>query len=271
MINAIDIHFTIGDHKILKGVNTQVEEGKILAICGPNGAGKSTLLRMLSGENQSSSGQVIIDDKPIHEWTTIELARKRSVLHQESYLTFPFAVEEVVRLGRFPYKNMGDNDEIVHHCLEKVGMITFKQRRYTTLSGGEKQRVHLARVLAQLEDSVSTNEKNSKILMLDEPTSALDLPHQEVTLGIASQYAKEKNYAVVIVLHDLNLAAAWADRILFLKNGRAHCEGPPEQVLTPKTIQDIYGMRTHIISHPDTNRPLVIIDRTTSTTKLNYK
>ena len=137
-----------------------------------------------------------------------------------------------------------------------------KNRKYTTLSGGEKQRVHLARVLAQLEEEGG----GEKILMLDEPTSSLDLPYQESILKVAAEYAKSKSHCVVIVLHDLNLAAAWADRILFLKKGCACYEGPPKQVLVPDVIEEIYGLRTHILNHPDNHRPLVVIDRSRAKT-----
>jgi len=257
MITAQDISFAVGSNTILDRVSTTIAAGEILAICGPNGAGKSTLLRMMSGESKPDSGNVLIDGKNIQDWNPKDLAKIRSVLHQESYLTFPFRVQDVVRLGRYPYNSMDSDDKIIADCLQKVAMHDFADRKYTTLSGGEKQRVHMARVLAQLEE----DDSREKILMLDEPTSALDLPHQESTLRIAAQYAKERTHCVVIVLHDLNLAAAWADRILFMKKGKACCEGSPKEVLTPDVIQSIYGLHTHILSHPDTERPLVVIDR----------
>jgi len=257
MIQVQDICFAIGKNQILDRVSTYISSGEVLAICGPNGAGKSTLLRMISGEGTPTTGQVFIKEKSLQEWSAGRLAKTRAVLHQESYLTFPFPVHEVVRLGRFPYNTVMLDDDIVQSCLKKVGMQDLAHRKYTTLSGGEKQRVHLARALAQLEEE----GQKEKILMLDEPTSALDLPHQEAALRIATQYAKERNHCVIIVLHDLNLAAAWADRILFLRKGKAYCEGTPEEVLTSDVIAEIYGLKTHILTHPDTKRPLVIIDR----------
>ena len=257
MIVAQDISFAVGRSQILDQVSVQINHGEVMAICGPNGAGKSTLLRMMSGENKPTSGTVLIKDKNIGDWKPEQLARMRAVLHQESYLSFPFTVKEVVQLGRFPYKNSSNNEQVIESCLQQVGMWSRQDRKYTTLSGGEKQRVHLARVLAQLEEK----DSEEKILMLDEPTSSLDIQHQESTLHIATRYAKQKNHCVIVVLHDLNLAAAWADRILFLRQGKALCEGSPEEVLTPQIIEDIYGLRTHILPHPDTKRPLVVIDR----------
>lgn len=257
MIQAQDICFSVGKTQILDRVSTYIAAGEIRVICGPNGAGKSTFLRMISGETRPTSGVVQIKEQSLVDWSPQNLSRIRAVLHQESFLNFPFEVQDVVRLGRFPYKTPEMDDEIVEMCLQKVGMLKMRNRKYTTLSGGEKQRVHLARVLAQLEEAEGTD----KILMLDEPTSSLDLPYQESILRIAAEYAKSRRYCVVIVLHDLNLAAAWADKILFMKNGKAHFEGTPEEALKTEVIEDIYGLKTHILTHPDTKRPLVVIDR----------
>jgi iron complex transport system ATP-binding protein len=171
-------------------------------------------------------------------------------------------VDEVVSLGRFPYRSSHQDEAIVLECLEQVGMAEFQNRTYTTLSGGEKQRVQFARVLAQL----TNDDTKNKLLLLDEPTSALDLPHQESTLAIAAHYAKTKKHAVVVVLHDLNLAASWADRVLFLHDGKMVCEGPPHETITSENIQAIYGLDTHILPHPDTDRPVVLVRRTSSTT-----
>ncbi len=257
MLEARDITVQIGEKRLVDGVNVQLNAGEVLAICGPNGAGKSTLLRVLCGETPPTQGEVRVHGERLGDWKPSELAKQRALLHQQSLLTFPFLVEEVVSLGRFPYRTAEQDDQIVHECLEQVGMAEFRDRTYTTLSGGEKQRVQLARVLAQL-----TNEdEKSKLLLLDEPTSALDLPHQESTLSIAKHYAKPQNHAVAVVLHDLNLAAAWADRMLFLNDGKMVCEGPPHDTISPENIQQIYGLDTHIIAHPDTDRPVVLVRR----------
>ena len=257
MLSAQNIYLSIGEKEIIHDINLNISPGEVVAICGPNGAGKSSLLRIISGELKPSSGDVRIQDIDISQWDIKKLATVRSVLHQESFLSFPFLVEEVVQLGRYPYPRSTDNDVIVEECLKNVGMLKYKKRIYTSLSGGEKQRVHLARILAQLEEKSTY----PKLLMLDEPTSALDLSHQEGTLHIASQYAKNKNYAVIVVLHDLNLAAAWADRIIFVKEGKLYTQGPPSQVLTSKIISQIYNISTRILLHPDTSRPVVVVDR----------
>ena len=257
MLEAKNISYFIGKKRILHDINISIQPGETIAICGPNGAGKSSLLKLLSGEIKPTSGSVLFEKRDLKYWNIKELATRRAVLHQESLLSFPFLVEEVVQLGRYPYPATENQADLIHRCLEKVDMQDYKKRSYTSLSGGEKQRVHLARVLAQLEeDSIQT-----KILMLDEPTSALDLSHQEGTLHIASQYAKNNRYGVLVILHDLNLASAWADRIVFLKEGKLHIEGSPKEVITRAILSQIYHIEAHILEHPDTRRPLVVIDR----------
>ena len=257
MLEVKDITVEIDQKKILDDVSVIASTGEVLAICGPNGAGKTTLLKVMSGELEASHGQVTIDQRSLNAWDNKELATARALLHQQSLLSFPFSVREVVALGRFPYARDENRRQIVSTCLYRVGMLHMSERIYTTLSGGEQQRVHLARVLAQLMGSKAKH----KVLLLDEPTSALDLPHQEKILEIASNYAKSDGYAVVVVLHDLNLASAWADRILFLSEGRWGAEGAPDTVMTPDVIRSIYGLDTHIIHHPDTGRPLVLVSR----------
>ncbi len=262
MLEARNIKVTIGDTTIVDQVNMIANAGEVVAICGPNGAGKSTLLRVLSGELKPDQGEVSVQGRALSAWKAKELATTRALLHQQSVLNFPFTVREVVALGRFPYRHDEQHDEVVMTCLARVDMTAMAGRIYTTLSGGEQQRVQFARVLAQL---ISEDDRG-KVLLLDEPTSALDLPHQNATLALASAQAKDLNYAVAVVLHDLNLAASWADRILFMNQGKIGAEGSPQAVMTPEVIASIYGLDTHILSHPDTGRPVVLVRRSTATT-----
>ena len=257
MLNAQNITVSIGDKDLVKDVSFQVASGELVALCGPNGAGKSTLLRVLSGESNPTSGTVLFNETPLQQWGPSDLSKKRAKLSQESQLTFAFLVGEVVEMGRLPHDTPGENDRIVQQSMDKVGITHLSQRGYTSLSGGEKQRVHLARILAQLEDGTSA----PKLLLLDEPTSALDLMHQEVALEIAHALAKERGYGVVVVLHDLNLAAAWADRIVLLKEARYRYCGEPKEVLTPDIIREIYGVNVFVLSHPTTGRPILTINR----------
>ena len=257
MLNAQNITVSIGEKDLVKDVTFQVASGELVALCGPNGAGKSTLLRVLSGESPPTSGTVLFKDVALEQWAPSELSKSRAKLSQESQLTFAFLVREVVEMGRLPYDTPKENERIVQQSMDKVGITHLSHRGYTSLSGGEKQRVHLARILAQLQDGTS----DSKLLLLDEPTSALDLMHQEVALEIAYALAKEQGYGVVVVLHDLNLAAAWADRIVLLKEARRCYSGAPIDVLTPEIVREIYGVQVFVLSHPTTGRPILTINR----------
>jgi iron complex transport system ATP-binding protein len=258
VLSATDIGYAVGDTTILNGVSIGVEPGELVALCGPNGAGKSTLLKVVSGELPANSGTVEWNGRSMEQWGSVELARSRAKLSQESQLTFSFRVREVVEMGRFPHDNPSTNAEVVSECMDRVGIIDLADRFYTSLSGGEKQRVHLARVLAQLTGP----EEQPRLLLLDEPTSALDLLHQEVALSLAHSVCKERGYAVLVVLHDLNLASAWADRIVLLKGGEVRHRGSPEAVLTQAVLRDIYGVDVVVLPHPTTGRPVVTIDRT---------
>ena len=195
--------------------------------------------------------------RPLSDWTPRNLAKVRAKLSQESHLSFSFRVREVVEMGRFPHDSAASSDDIVDACMERVGIRELACRDYTTLSGGEKQRVHMARVLAQLSSGTS----DSKLLLLDEPTSALDLHHQELALAMAHDLCGEHNYGVLVVLHDLNLAAAWADRLILLRDGKIYNEGTPESVLTEPILRAVYAVDAIVLPHPSTGRPVVTIDR----------
>ena len=257
MLRIEDISVKIQSKAILTDVSFDVSQGEVVALCGPNGAGKSTLLRVLSGELKQTKGSVVFQETPIDRWKPIELAKMRAKLSQESLLTFAFLAREVVEMGRFPYNDSSNSDKIVHSCMQQVGIEHLAERQYTSLSGGEKQRVHLARVLAQLY----SEQGETKLMLLDEPTSALDVLHQEVVLEIAYKLARKNNYIVLVVLHDLNLAAAWADRMILLKDGKYCYDGAPDEVLTPEIIKEVYGIQSLVLSHPKTGRPIITVDR----------
>lgn len=257
MLDAEGLCFRIGDATIVRGVTLSVSPGEVVALCGPNGAGKSTLLSLLSGEQSATSGEVRFQGKSLSKWSPVALARLRAKLSQESTLTFAFRVYEVVEMGRFPYDTPKLDGEIIRACLQHLEIEHLEDRFYTSLSGGEKQRVQLARALAQL----TSEHEEPRMLLLDEPTSALDLLHQEVALKRAHDLCREHNYGVVVVLHDLNLASAWADRILLMKEGRLVRGGVPRDVLTPEVLRDTYGIGVLVLPHPQTGRPIVTIDR----------
>ncbi|MEN0060638.1 MAG: heme ABC transporter ATP-binding protein [Myxococcota bacterium] len=253
MVSGSDVSVVRG-RPILDGVDLELTEGTLTAVCGPNGAGKSTLLKALSGEITPSRGEVRLGDRRLADWPRRRLAQLRAVLPQASRLSFPFLVEEVVQLGRLPYGRSPRDEALVHTSLEAVGMQGFVGRRYTTLSGGERQRVHLARILAQVE---GFDDDGPRVLFLDEPTSSLDLGHADLVLSIARQRV-DAGMAVMVVLHDLNLAATWADRMVVLDRGRRVAEGTPDDVLSEDLLQTVFGVRAHLLTHPDTGRPLVV-------------
>ena len=260
MLRVENVSVQFGKIQILREIAADFEPGKIIALCGPNGAGKSTLLKVISGEIPSTSGQVLWDNQSIVDWKPNQLAKVRAKLSQESRLSFPFLTQEVVEMGRYPYGNSPENPKVVEECIHSVQIDHLIDRRYDTLSGGEKQRVHFARVLAQLSSTEETQPV--KLLLLDEPTSALDLKHQESLLKLVHDLVRNNNFLVIIVLHDLNLAAAWSDQMVMMKNGQLKYSGTVEEVCTKEVLEDVYDVKTVILRHPSSGRPIISVDRT---------
>jgi iron complex transport system ATP-binding protein len=240
----------LGPNRVLDAVDLDARAGEVLALVGPNGAGKSTLLGVLSGDLPRVAGTVAIDGEPLASWTGRELALRRAVLPQQTSVSFPFSVEEVVRMGRAPWAgtpNGARDDGVVDSVMTRTEVDHLAGRSFPTLSGGERARVALARVLAQ----------ESPVLLLDEPTAALDLHHQELVLQTARERAAAGD-AVVVVLHDLGLAAAHADRIAVLAHGHKVADGPPGAVLRPDLLSDVYRHEIEVVAHPRTGVPLVL-------------
>ncbi len=254
-LSAEQVALGIRGVPLLNEVTLKVLPGQITAVLGPNGAGKTSLLRVLTGDIAPSRGVVMLDDKALPAYTSQERARRIAVLPQHSVLDFPFSVEEVVLLGRTPHDTgLARDIEIVHETLEAVDAVYLKQRNYTHLSGGERQRVHLARVLAQIWEP---EENASRYLVLDEPTASFDLAHQEMTMALVDRLANEQ-VAVIMVLHDLNLAAKCAHTMVMLQCGRLLTQGTPDQVLTRETVRAVFEVDASIGRHPRTNTPLVL-------------
>ncbi|MDR1279287.1 MAG: heme ABC transporter ATP-binding protein [Opitutaceae bacterium] len=237
-----------GGRAILDNAGCAIRRGRLTAILGPNGAGKSTLLRVLSAEFAPDAGEVLFDGRPLRDWKPVELARRRAVLPQESLLGFPFRVREVVLLGRMPHSPDGEtarDRDIAREALARVDMAQAGERIYTTLSGGEKQRVHLARVLAQIWEDTG----EPRALLLDEPTSNLDPSHQHATLALARGLA-DAGVAVVMILHDINLALAYADDVLVIRAGRVAAAGPVGATLTPELVRLVFNITARRITLP---------------------
>lgn len=259
MLQADHVHVRIHSKTLLGGVSLEVIPGEVLAIVGPNGAGKSTLLKVLSDEMPPSQGQVWLNKRKLDDCPAREQAQLRAILPQSSRLGFPFRVEEVVLMGRSPYRHSHtyrDNLEAAQQAIHMAQVDHLQGRLFTTLSGGEQQRVQLARVLAQLWNPQSSA---ARYLLLDEPTSALDLSHQHHVLGLAHHLAQTWNLGVLAVLHDLNLAALYADRVAILADGKLQTCGTPAEVLRPQHIQQAFAVHVDVIPHPVQDAsPLVI-------------
>lgn len=251
--NGIRLH--VAGFDLLSGIGLRLDPGTVTAVVGPNGAGKSSLLRVLSGDLPATAGAVHLNGKPLAEWDAESRARMLAVLPQQSTLDFPFTAREVVALARVPHRTGLSRDrDIVQAALEAVDAGYLDKRYYTYMSGGEKQRVQLARVLAQIWEPVP---EGGRVLLLDEPTSAFDLSHQQITLDIVRRVADE-GVAVLVVLHDLNLAARCADRMLVLSCGVLAAEGPPAQVLDESLVERVFGLRCIVMPHPITGTPMVV-------------
>jgi len=252
-----EIDLFLGHRAILKSVTVKIEPGRFTAIVGPNGAGKSSLLRVLAGELRPRSGAALFEGRPIHAVAAVHLASRRAVLPQSSQLAFPFTVYEVVRLGLDSRPGVSPADRRIApaKALERVDLAGFGARRYQQLSGGEQQRVHLARVLCQIGEPVE--EGRPQYLFLDEPTSSLDIRHQMATLDIARDFA-HRGGGVLAILHDLNFAAAFADHVIVIHDGRVFAEGTPAEVINDRLLAEVFGVPLRVGETPPYGTPFVL-------------
>ncbi len=260
VLQATGLSYRVREKLLLDGVDIVLLPGELHAVIGRNGAGKSTLLKLLSGELPPATGSILLDGLPLSAHKPRDLARRRAVLAQHTTLTFDYRVLEVALLGRLPHLGHRAETEadaaLARDALHRVGLSGYADRGYLTLSGGEQQRVHLARVLTQLSGESGPGSP-AKILFLDEPTSSLDLHHQHHILALARELAAA-GAAVFAILHDLNLAARYADRITLLGDGRLLATGTPVEVLTRDLLQAAFNHPVLIQTHPACNCPLVI-------------
>jgi len=256
MLSVRDLSFTVQGRHLLAQIRMDLAPGELLVVVGRNGAGKSTLLKHLTRDLPVTSGEIQLYGQPLESHKPKDLARKRAVLPQHTQLDFAYAVQEVVMLGRIPHQRRhaetADDRLIVSACLARVGLAGYEERNYLTLSGGEQQRVHLARALAQLEGT-----EGDRLLLLDEPTSSLDLAHQHQILTLARELASQ-GVGILAILHDLNLAAQYADRILVLAGGKVLAYGTPFEVLTAEVIDAAFGHPVVVLPHPQANCPLIV-------------
>jgi iron complex transport system ATP-binding protein len=259
MLEVKGINYSIGSQPILKDVSACFQPDKLSIILGPNGSGKSTLLRIISQEIDNYSGGVFYNGNLLTKKEKPAIAKIRAVLSQQSELSFPLPVEEVIMMGRYPHFDFkpGSKDfDICKQALKKMNMETFAERNYLTLSGGEKRRVDFARVLAQIwEQPVNKH----RYLLLDEPIASLDLNYQHEFLRITKEIALQ-NTVTVAVIHDINLALRYADQIILLQNGHILAVGTPEQVITAENIFSLYVVKSKIVKDPHSQQPYFIVD-----------
>lgn len=268
MLEGRLLQYRVGQKTLVNDVSVSVKPGQIVVVVGANGAGKSTLLKLLAGELDPFAGEVTIDGLPVRQWDKRELAKVRAVLPQASQLSFGFTALEVVLIGRTPHIRGRERPEdfmIAQEALAAAHVEHLAHRSYTTLSGGERQRVQLARVLAQVWQG-----HEPRYLLLDEPTNNLDLAHQHGTLEIAAEFS-QRGVGVLAILHDLNLAAQYADHIVVMQAGQLLASGYPQMVLTPEIIQQAFAMSVMIEQHPCLDCPLVIAMPQTTYTKPKEK
>ena len=255
-LQLINASYAVDSRPLLEQVSLCLTPGRVHAVLGPNGAGKSTLLKLLSGEQQATSGKVMLEDRTLGAWSFLERARRRAVLPQSETLHFDFTVRQVVQLGRMPCPRQLPHreDEIIKAALQATGTGHLDGRLYPTLSGGERMRVQLARVLAQIWEPTH----HPRYLLLDEPTASLDLAHQHSCLHLARKFA-QAGAGVLLVLHDPNLALGYADEVSLLCCGQVIAQDAPERVLDQENLERVYGVKVEILRSPHTQKPFIAV------------
>jgi iron complex transport system ATP-binding protein len=254
IICAKNICFRYAAKPVLEEVSFALEAAQIVAMIGPNGSGKTTLLKMLNATLFPNSGQVLIEGQDTRHWPRQAIARTVAIVPQESPAIFPFFAEEIVLMGRFPYlRSLAFEDKkdyrIVQDVMARTDSLSLAHRRFNELSAGERQRVLIARALAQ----------EPKILLLDESTVFLDLKHQAQFLSLLRELSRKQHLTVVFVTHDLNLAAQNADQLLLLYNGKKYAIGTPADILTAQNIKEVYDVDVGIDPNPHNGSPRVTL------------
>ena len=251
VLSVQSLTYGVNEVEILRGVDIEVRETEFVGIIGPNGAGKTTLLKLMLGVLKPTSGSVLLDNTPIDDIKPKERARTQAYLSQDIMTTFPYPVLDIVLMGRYPYvgrfRSEDDSDlEIARRSLEYVGMTGFENRFFNELSGGERQLVLFAKVLAQ----------NTRVLLLDEPTSNLDIRHQDQFFSMASELASEGK-AVVAAVHNLDIASRYCSRLVLLDSGAVAAMGKPAEVLMPRILNPVYGIETTVSENTATGSLMV--------------
>lgn len=245
-----NLFVSLSKTQILRGIDLKVEQGEMVGIIGPNGSGKTTLIRTISGNLKPDSGEVLLYGKKATEFSSKELSKKVSVIPQLPQVLYPFTVEEFLIMGRFPHSgrygySIEKDYSVVNNIISLTGLENIKTRRMHELSGGERQRAIIAQGFIQ----------EAGLMLLDEPTSHLDIYYQCQLLNLLAKYNKNSGTTIIIVLHDLNLAANYCDRLILLKNGTVYQQGVPKKVITNENIEAVFGTPVIVKENPVNNRP----------------
>ncbi len=256
VLTLTDVGFCYGSRWALRHMDLQIKPGQLLGILGPNGSGKSTLLKIMDGLLAPAEGEIRLGERPLGRFSRAEIARQVAMVGQESHFHFAFSVLEVVLMGRFAHMKAFQFEtardlEAAAAALEATGAIHLAERSIHELSGGEKQRVLIARALAQ----------QPRIVLLDEPTSFLDLKYKQEIFRLISTLTERGQLSVVVVSHDVDLAAAYCDTLVMLHEGRLFAAGPPDRVVTRDHIEKVYGCSALVDNNPATGRPRVSLRR----------
>lgn len=258
MLEVQDVCYCIKQKKVVDGISFQVKSGETLGIIGPNGSGKSTLLKLLSRFYIPDEGKIILQGKPLSFYKGKKLARKVAVVTQEGISPLPITVQEAVEMGRYPYhsfleKESSEDSLIVEGVLKQTNLLPLKDKTLDELSGGERQRVAIACAFAQEPD----------LLLLDEPTTYLDIGYQLSILNMVKDWQEKTKGTAIMVLHDLNLAAQYCDRLLLMENGKAVHIGNVEEIMETELLARVYGTRPVVIHHPSLGIPQILLTHKT--------
>lgn len=254
MIRLEQVQFRLGSRQLLQPLDLQIPQGQVCGLIGHNGSGKSTLIKLLARQQSASGGRILLDGEDLASYSSREFARRVAYLPQQPAATDQLTVRELVRFGRQPWHGLlgrfgPDDQRAVARAMALTQIEPYADRLVESLSGGERQRVWLAALIAQ----------QTRYLLLDEPTSALDVAHQVEVLALIRQLSHELDLGVVLVLHDINMAARYCDRLVALREGALLRQGTPEELMTTATLADIYQLPMQVLAHPVTGEPVSVV------------